>query len=73
MINELIVGKIILESTKYLLKTVVKEENITLRILSSLSDITTFGMSITFWLLLNNTDGKESKEKSNKIPENMYS
>jgi hypothetical protein len=49
MINELIVGKITLESIKYLLERVAKEERNTFRILSSLSDITTIGM--TLWLL----------------------
>ena len=68
MIHELLVGKITLESIKYLFKEVVKEENITLRILTSLSDITTFGMG--FWLFFNFTD---EEEKNDKIPENIYS
>lgn len=49
MISELIVGKIILEGTKCLLQKEFEKENIkssytSLRILSSLSDLTTFGI-----------------------------
>jgi hypothetical protein len=62
MMEELIVGKITLESIKYLLKEVAKEERIKLRILSSLSDITTLGMA--FWLFFNITDEEESEEES---------
>jgi hypothetical protein len=69
MKKEFLVGKITLESIKFLLERVAKEERITLRIMSSLSDITTIGMA--FWLFFNITGEVLKVRKKNPRKKNL--
>jgi hypothetical protein len=67
MIKELILGKITLDSIKFLIEKVAKEKRITLSILSLLSDVTSLGMA--FWLILNIIDEEEFEEEESEEEE----